>query len=221
MGKKLLKTLGEILKEQYPNYNGGKDILDYTKYYDKYLPTEITDFLEIGVGEGYSIFAFKDWYKANSKTEPKFHAMNMNWDLGGVPAIETLQSKGIVCYECDQSNIEILNTIETQFDVIVEDGSHHSDDQIWTFKHMFDKNIKSGGVYILEDLHCCLQPYWYRTVQGYENTIVPVFEKLIRGEDITSQYFTKQESDYFSSIIKSVHLEKSVDIQTIAFIFKK
>lgn len=147
--------------------------------------------------------------------------MNMNWDLGGVPPMSALQSKGIICYECDQANIEGLNKIETQFDVIVEDGSHHSDSQIWTFKHLFDKNIKSKGVYVLEDLHCCLQPYWHRSVNGYENTIVPVFEKLIRGEEITSQFFTKEESDYFTSIIDKVYLEKSGEIQTIAFIYKK
>lgn len=67
-----MTPLSQILKENFPQYNGGKDILEYLDYYDKYLPKEITDFLEIGVGEGYSIFAFRDWYLANTKSEATF-----------------------------------------------------------------------------------------------------------------------------------------------------
>lgn len=40
---------------------------------------------------------------------------------------------------------------DIDFDIIIDDGDHHSDSQIKTFENFFPK-LKTGGVYILEDL---------------------------------------------------------------------
>jgi O-antigen biosynthesis protein len=42
---------------------------------------------------------------------------------------------------------------DAEFDVIIDDGSHRSDQVIATFKACF-KRLRPGGVYVIEDLHC-------------------------------------------------------------------
>ena len=44
----------------------------------------------------------------------------------------------------------------SKFDIIIDDGSHQSDDIIKTFCNYF-KHLKHEGVYIIEDLHCSYQ----------------------------------------------------------------
>jgi len=43
-----------------------------------------------------------------------------------------------------------------KFDIILDDGSHNSDDVIRTFCNYFNY-LKEGGLYIIEDMHCS---YW-------------------------------------------------------------
>ncbi|GKQ46652.1 class I SAM-dependent methyltransferase [Pseudomonas syringae pv. actinidifoliorum] len=49
-----------------------------------------------------------------------------------------------------------INELSTDFDVIIDDGSHTSSDIIATFFSLLPK-LSSGGIYIIEDLHCS---YW-------------------------------------------------------------
>ncbi len=55
----------------------------------------------------------------------------------------------------DKSQGEIL-AISKTFDVIIDDGSHHSSDIIRSFAKYWP-HVADGGVYIAEDLHCS---YW-------------------------------------------------------------
>jgi hypothetical protein len=41
---------------------------------------------------------------------------------------------------------------QTGFDVVIDDGDHHVDAQMFTFEHAF-KRVNSGGLYFVEDLH--------------------------------------------------------------------
>ena len=40
--------------------------------------------------------------------------------------------------------------VEGQLDFIIDDGSHHPQHQITSFKYLFEKGLKPGGVYIIE-----------------------------------------------------------------------
>lgn len=214
--------LETIYKTKYKKYNGGKDELGYLKYYDAHLPKKVDNFLEIGIGYGYSIRAFRDWYNL----EGNFYAMNKYWgNQRGVIAIEALEAYNIKCFSGDQGDLNFLKTIKINFDVIVEDGSHHSDDQIVTFKQMFDNNVKSGGLYVLEDLHCCAEMYWWRgKINSFNDTMLSVLMRFNKKQPLTSQMFTKNESDYYHSLIDRVYLFHASGAFTepsIAFIFKK
>jgi hypothetical protein len=188
----------------FTKYNSDKNDNDhqYGQYYQKYLPNPINHFLEIGVWQAGGIRAFKEFYKSDGH----FHSLNHVFG-GEIISVKQLDKLGIASHEGSQSDIAFLGTIKTAFDVIVEDGSHHSDEQIITFKHLFMHNVSPGGVYILEDLHCCLEKFWWRgVVDGYENTFLAVIKKVIAGGDFNSQFFSQAENDYYKSIISRIEL---------------
>ncbi|GLO04311.1 TPA: class I SAM-dependent methyltransferase [Pseudomonas putida] len=57
----------------------------------------------------------------------------------------------------DKATIDAITLIAKQdLDIIIDDGSHISDDIVASFLHLFPK-LKSGGLFVAEDLHCS---YW-------------------------------------------------------------
>jgi len=230
-------TLNEIIDTKYPQYRrekfyaGGKDGCGYFPLYEKHLPEKVDDFLEIGIAMGISIWMFRDYYNGIGN----FHAMNYQFthQNEGVIRMSELEKTGIICYDGLQQDTEFLSTIKTQFDVIVEDGSHRSDHQSITFKHLFNNNLKPGGLYVLEDLHCCRGDFWWGECDGYDNTMLALFEnfkgvnnldlftykpiKTKRKEIKSNQFFTESEYADLVSSVKSIYLYNP----SIAFIFKK
>jgi hypothetical protein len=220
----------EIIDRTYPayrrepNYAGGKDICGYFPLYEKHLPERVDNFLEIGIAMGISIKMFRDYYKGMGE----FHALNMDWGNAGVISKRALQEWGVTCHEGNQADVDFLKTIKTQFDVIIDDGSHRSDHQITTFRQMFEHNLKPGGLYIVEDLHCCLESYWWGEVGGFEGTLLYLllgYDKTVTRDinNIFAKEHPKPEHDttgYFWELglpIKKVYLYNP----SIAFIFKQ
>lgn len=223
-----LTRLDSIIDTNYPNYRwestyaGGKDICGYFPLYEKHLPQKVDNFLEIGIAMGISIKMFRDFYEGAGT----FHAMNMHWGNAGVISKSELSKHGFICHEGDQSDLEFLKTIDTQFDVITDDGSHRSDHQVITFQRMFNHNLKPGGVYIIEDLHCCLDPYWWGDVGDFNNTMLNLLlgyskTKTVSINNIFSTRHpvkTFETDEFFEPYdIENVYLYNP----SIAFIYKK
>jgi hypothetical protein len=60
----------------------------------------------------------------------------------------------------DQGSAEDLAALcaeEGPFDIIIDDGSHLSRHQLFTFGHLFDA-LKDGGIYVIEDVHTSFWP---------------------------------------------------------------
>ena len=205
-----MKDIGKLFDEYGSDKNENHG---YGKYYDKHLPLTVDKFLEIGVWKGSGIKSFKEYY--DNKGE--FHAMD--WRFGGeVISVEELHELKIIPHEGSQSDIPFLNTITDLFSVCVEDGSHHSDEQVITFKHIFINNIKSGGLYVLEDTHCCFEEYWWRgIITKFEDTALAIFKSYINGGTLESQFITKEESELLISLIDEVNIYNDA----IIFIKKK
>ena len=65
-----------------------------------------------------------------------------------------LATAGTRIYRVDQSSeadLAMLREREGPFDIIIDDGSHLSRHQIFTFHRMFDA-LRDGGVYVIEDV---------------------------------------------------------------------
>ncbi len=185
---------------------------NYCPSYEKHLPEKINNFLEIGVWKGASLRMFKEWYKDKGN----FYAMDL---FGGeVITPSELQSIGVNCYCGSQSDLELLKSIEEKFTVIIDDGSHHSYEQVFTFVNLFINHVESGGIYVIEDLCCCIDPYWWRNdTNGIPDTALGIFITYLNGGTLKSQHVTQEESDALMSLIESVHLYDD----NIVFIKKK
>jgi spermidine synthase len=68
-----------------------------------------------------------------------------------------------------------ITTLAKGFDIIIDDGSHKSEDINGTFI-FFYPHLNPGGIYLIEDLHCS---YWKRYGGGLlENQSSIAFLKL-------------------------------------------
>ena len=68
--------------------------------------------------------------------------------------------------------------IATNFDIIIDDGSHESGDIIRTFSQYFE-SLTPGGIFVVEDLHCS---YWQEDFNGGLNapfSSVSFFKRII------------------------------------------
>jgi mycinamicin biosynthesis methyltransferase MycE-like protein len=111
----------------------------------------------------------------------------------------------------DQSEPEQLLAVAGRhgpFDIVIDDGSHISEDVISTFRHLFP-HLRSGGLYVIEDLHTA---YWPELFHGSETDLdnacytVGFLKTLIDGlhyeEFLSSEARDRQPTD---TEIKGIH----------------
>jgi predicted O-methyltransferase YrrM len=143
--------LNRIAKEEKTDKNS-----EYHGYADKYdfyfnhLRDKNIKMLEIGILKGSSIRMW-DRYFSNAQ----INAIDIN------PDCKKHEKENVKIYICDQSNIDFLNKhfCDSEFDIIIDDGSHIPKHQIASFEFLF-KKLKPSGLYVIEDLHTsyCLNP---------------------------------------------------------------
>lgn len=174
----------------------------YLCAYNGFLPDKIDKLLEIGVWKGDGIRMFRHFYNG----EGEYHAMNYVFgdDNGDIPTIEEFEREGIKCHIARDDDVEAMSKITDQFDVIVEDASHCADNQIICFKHFLLNNLKVGGVYFLEDLHCCNGAAWWKNITRFEDTILHLFREVIKGGTFESQLISAEEDKLIRAKIKEI-----------------
>lgn len=205
MDKKV--TLKEIGVRHGVDKNYHTNLLDQ---YEELLPKKCKIFLEIGCLYGNSAMMFKEWY--GEKTQ--YHLL----DIFSEVSDGEMTSRGFFTYKGSQDDLSLLSKLPSGISIVSEDASHHSDQQIVTFKYIFKEKLAKGGLYIIEDCYGHFEDYWRRNIiQKPEETILPLMEKLNKGEDITSQFFTQDESDYFKANIAKIEIKDNIH----CFIWKK
>jgi len=133
------------------------NIHNYTVRYEQYfepLRNQKLKILEIGVQNGHSLKMWKDYF--------------VNSEIYGLDIVDCSRfgEDRITIVQCDQTDTQRLQEINEKygpFDIIIDDGSHISYHMSTTFKYMFPL-LKLGGLYVVEDLHCC---YWPDLTGGY------------------------------------------------------
>ena len=166
----------------------GNDKVTYHRYdliYPHFLSLLNDDIsmLEIGLGTysdgtGYSRNLWKEYFP-----ESRVYVMDIH---------EEFEDEIGSVIRGDQSRIEDLIKVSEicgPLDFIIDDGSHHPEHQIKSFNLLFDKNLKDGGLYIIEDIECS---YWNpnATVYGYETGYLNII-------------------DYFTNLSHSINFEFS------------
>lgn len=148
----------------------GTDKLDhgYIPFYEQYLPKNPKKILEIGVKEGRSI---QMWQKYFPDTE--IHGLDLfqEFPIPDIPGVKFWQGN-----QCDWLILEQLR--REDFDVIIDDGSHNSRDQMMTFFGLYN-----GKHYFIEDLHCCKLEF-YMDKLPLQATAWGLFERMKMNDEV-------------------------------------
>jgi hypothetical protein len=144
----------------------------YLPYYEKHLPKNIKYLLEIGAYKGESLRLWDKYYSYNAN----IHTVDLFEHEENITERWCLQNN-YVPFKGSQSDVNLLDRLpRNTYDVIIEDGSHNSSDQIISMAYCFEHNLKSGGLWVTEDLHCCNENfYWGNGVESFEDTLLSYF----------------------------------------------
>src|SRR6185503_3154696 len=178
-----LDTLAQI-------YQTDKREHGYLPHYEKYLPDKCRWLLEIGVAHGQSLHLWNDLYG----TDCEISAIDLFEDPEHKSPRWCRRNEYIPYIE-DQSDTNFLYTLRTKFEVIIDDGSHNADHQWISFKHLFLNNLRSGGLYVTEDLHCNKEPFYCQSIKRFEDTMLYVFKNYEKNKIPVSDMFTAQEAE--------------------------
>lgn len=180
---------------------------NYAQYYDfvfdhiRYKPINL---LEIGIDKGDSLRMWLEYFPHS-----EIHGIDIR---GGY---EYLEEIGIKTHIVDQSKkgelILFAEQYPNYFDIIIDDGSHQSNDMVLSFEILF-KYLKSGGFYVIEDLLCCYDNRWSlgdgainrikRMVSEVNmDGLIPNDQICANKEDASKKYGTEQYN-YFEKHIE-------------------
>lgn len=133
-----------MLHELGIKYHTDKAYLhNFCNDYEKLLRKDIKTLWEIGILDGASLRMWSEYYP---------NAKIIGYDIEDKSSLSFNDNVSVKLL--DQSNKSQLSDLakQTDIDIIVDDGSHIIQHQILTFEMLFNC-LKSGGQYILEDLH--------------------------------------------------------------------
>ena len=113
----------------------------YERYFAPLRDREMT-LLEIGVDRGGSLLLWRDYFRKAT--------------VVGLDIRNVARAEGVHVYEGSQDDRALLDRIASErapegFDVVIDDGSHlarHAERSFW---HLFDRRLRPGGIYAIED----------------------------------------------------------------------
>lgn len=147
---------------------------DYLRFYEAILPARANpvNFLEIGVDGGASIRMWREWY---NHPEGLIHGLDHNVKCWR-PEPSDDPSQRIILHYGEQESIDRCRSLRGHgpFDVIIDDGGHHSGPQAVTFQELW-RSVRPGGLYIVEDVHAAYE----KAYVGDSLSIVQFFRCLI------------------------------------------
>lgn len=149
-----------MLHELGIKYHTDKAYLhNFCNDYEKLLRKDVKTLWEIGILDGASLRMWSDYYP---------NAKIIGYDIEDKSSLSFNDNVSVKLL--DQSNKSQLSELakQTDIDIIVDDGSHIIQHQILTFEMLFNC-LKSGGQYILEDLHTSTNVHNANDYRFYNN----------------------------------------------------
>ncbi len=169
----------------------------YDTYFAKFRGTDV-HIIEIGIADGGSLQMWKDYFGPRAKV----YGVDIN------PYCKQVEEKQIKVFIGDQGDKKFLKSLIEELhriDILIDDGSHHMDQQINTFKVMFP-HICENGIYICEDLHTSYSKSHgggygkKKTFVEYSKNFVDCIQSCL-SEDIIQK---KLRISYFNKSVHSV-----------------
>jgi len=179
----------------------------YEKYFSKYRDS-LENFLEIGLWQGESIRMWRDYFNVGNL---------VGVDILDLTHIKLKDTTILLGDQSIRADLEaIIEKSYKEFDIIIDDGGHMMHQQQITLGTMF-KYLKSGGIFVVEDLHTSGNPAYTRP--GDTDTLQMLHHYNSTGE-LISTCMTQEEINYLLQNIKTVNVEQG-NVSPIAFITKK
>jgi hypothetical protein len=123
---------------------------EYNRLFDAHREQPVR-LLEIGVQNGGSLEIWSKFF-SNAK---KIIGCDINPDCAQLQFDDPKIAVVVADANTDEAERHILE-LSPAFDLIIDDGSHHSADIVRSFARYFS-HVSDGGLYVAEDLHCS---YW-------------------------------------------------------------
>jgi hypothetical protein len=210
-----MSTLDRIAKSH--GTDKSSEIHNYCVKYEKYLPFNRYDnlnILEIGVLDGKSLLTWKEYY---------YNSHILGIDIN--PDCKKFEESRISVEIGSQSDSIFLSQISFKygpFDMILDDGSHMNNHQIFSFQQLWG-HVKSGGVYVIEDVGCS---YWDDYGGGYlnEKSTIEYFKRItddvnFRGlMNYSSLNVHARREDWLTDLSKQVQPGCMTDVESINFL---
>ena len=146
----IFNRIGNLTTEDYGANDKGGQIHTYLETYDKlFEPFQNgCKLLEIGLALGDSIDLWNEYFY-NSRIIGV--DISVVFDVKKYCRTNTI-SNHVDIIEADGTKETILNILgKDSFDIIIDDGSHMTQDQITTF-NLLKGRMNKGGLYIIEDI---------------------------------------------------------------------
>lgn len=162
------------------NTDKSSEFHDYMTVYAPLFATykdKPINFLEIGIYKGDSVKLWEKYF-----TNASLHFIDIT------DANIQYYSDRAHYHFLDQTNAIALNQFGNSFgafDIIIDDGGHTMEQQITSFKTLFD-HVKPGGLYIIEDI----QTSYWKSYGGGGTQIFP-----LAGENTTVGFLKKLVDD--------------------------
>ena len=209
---------GEKFTNQYakPSKQVDKKIIahGYARIYEKYLKErkdKNLNIIELGSFYGNASAAFYFYFK-NSK----IYSVDIN------PDMYLYRSKRLKNFFTDTSSrssiVKNILSRNIEFDLIIEDASHMLKDQIISLFILF-KNLKSGGLFIVEEIDFPEKREDMRVGQEFPD-LKTILNKIINKENFHSKYINENEKKYFLENFDTIKFYTG-NINEIAIIKKK
>ena len=224
--EKTNKMKKQTIEEIANHYETDKRASDhnYTEYYEQYFEAirdKELNVVEIGIlrhparpYEGASLLLWRDYFENSI-----IHGI----DINDHRSMEQQRIKIHIADQGDRTQLDnVFNGIGNS-DIIIDDGSHFMHHQQISFGHLF-KNLKSGGIYVIEDLHTShpRPPFslsGFRLSDADTRTLDMLIEFNETGK-MNSMFMTEEEQRYLEETIASCIIHKASQSE-IAFIIKK
>ena len=190
---------------------------NFTPIYDLYfapIRSQVKRIFEIGIEYGYSAKMFRDYFP--------------NATIFAIDIVDCskFNSDRIKTYIADQANKKqlqgFINTHGSDFDIILDDGGHAMDMQQISLAFLFP-HLKSGGLYVLEDVHTSFYPKEACGAEpdGSNTTYRMITDYMKMNGRIISKYMTQAEEDYITANIEYCSLVNRNNGKSLTWIVKK
>jgi len=172
-------------------YNSNSQSIKYEKYFHVYekifkkFKNKKVKFVEIGIHNGGSLEIWKNFFPKGSKI--------IGIDIN--PECRQFSKKNIEVFIGNQSEPKFWDNFFSKIgkvDIVLDDGGHTNLDQIITASKVI-KNIKDGGVLLVEDTHTSYSSI-YNSSKNF--SFIEFSKKVI--DDINSKYSNKIKKFNFS-----------------------